>query len=521
MLKRIIAFLSSEEFIIALLALALLTFSYGPLVYQYLFPPPGTIFIGSFGYPLDFLGNLSVYHEGRIGQWFVNVPLSSTLPMPPLYHKELTILIGQASRLFPIEPTIFFHLVRFILSCLFILSAYFLISKIFSQKAQRIGAFALALFSTAASLGYDKLTDFWSPLSVFQRSAYFHHYLAAFILTVWAIVLLSRFLTNYKKKTFLLLCFLGFLITSIHPANGASLVLTLPIFLAFDSWQSKKINLAKIFSLGLFSIITLLPMLYIYWAGQNFPLNTLSKLDLQFDIGRFISPVDFLFGIGPTLILALAGIYFVAREKKVLGLLIAPWAIVYIVGFFFLGRFAGFNSGRFLQTPFFIFLGILSVYPLWFVARGKSKVFYLLVIILLALSLSNYKASLALNFENFRTNYSWINADPALFEGIDWLGQNSKPGQVVLAEELDALLIMSYAGNLTYINSYSSQAGDAYPALKFNAESFLQQKFSEKEAKEFIENKNISFIFSQGPLSYSFLRPVFQNTQVVIYSFAK
>ncbi len=509
--------LLSEEIVIVFLTLILLGCSYGPLVYQYLFPPPGKVFLGSLGYPVDFFSNMTVFQEGRAGQIPITARMTSTLVGSSSYFKVIYSLLGFLSRFFPVNPTIFFHLTRFVLSVGLIIASYWLIQKIFPKKEWRISAFSLAFFSTAITVSrYDKLTDYWSPLAVFHRSAYFQHYLAGYILIILTLIFLARLLETSKTKFLILSCISGLLASAIHPPVIATLFLTFPFYVLAETILSKKFPLKKIAYLSIFSLVSLIPFYYFWRISNQLPWSLITKVEKEFDLSPYIGAVDFLLGIGPTLILGLIGAVMVIRKNDTLGRLLAPWSVVYIIGFYFLGKIAGFNGVRFLQTPFFVFLGILSVYPLWYLSREKVKAFYLLTALTIFLSLLTFRPNLLL-FKHFQRIYPYIYSKPEFVAGLDWLAKNSSYNQTVLANETYGLLIAGLSGNMPYI-SLQAQQLDYYQDLIKNSDDFLKGILKEKEAREFIAKEGISFVFTEYTLPYSFLKPVFYNSDIIIYS---
>lgn len=517
MLMNKIKRLFTEEMVIVFLTLILLGCSYGSLVYQYLSPPPGKVFLGSVGFPLDFFSNMTVFQAGRDGQIPVTARMTSTLVGSSSYFKVIYSLLGYMSRFFPVNPTIFFHLTRFALSVGLIVVSYWLIQKILPKKEWRIAAFGLAFFSTAITVSrYDKLTDYWTPLAVFNRSAYYQHYLAGFILIILTLIFLARLLETSKTKFLILSCISGFLASAVHPPVTATLLLTFPFYVLAETVLSKKFPLKKIAYLSFFSLVSLIPFYYFWRISNQLPWCLITKVEKEFDLSPYIGAADFFLGIGPTLILGLIGAVMVIRKNDTLGRLLAPWSVVYIIGFYLLSKISGFNSVRFLQTPFFVFLGILSVYPLWYLAKQKVKTFYLLTFLVIFLSLLSFRSNLSLS-GHFKVIYPYIFAKPEFVEAVDWLGKNSSYNQIVLANGTSGLLIAALAGNMPYI-SLQAQQLDYYQELMKNSDNFLKGLLKEKDAREFIAKEGISFVFAEYTLPYSFLKPVFSNSDTIIYS---
>ena len=104
-----------------------------------------------------------------------------------------------------------------------------------------------------------------------------------------------------------------------------------------------------------------------------------------------------------------------------------------------------------------------------------------------------------------------------MISAFDWLAQNSNPNERVLSNDTYGLLIPALAGNMPYL-SLQAQQIDQYPQLQANTVRFLNNWMGEKDAQKFINEENISFVFSEGPMAYSFLKPVFSNSKIFIYS---
>jgi len=528
--RKLIKLLTSEEIIIIFLTLILLGCSYLPLAWQYLNPPPGKVFLGSFGYPVDFFGYILALKEGELGHWQYIPKLTSTLSGNPTFVKIDYLFLGHLSRILSLNPIPFFHLLRFFLSIAFIFIGYYLISQIFSSKSLRLTAFLLAFFSTTLDLNAGSLIDLWTPLAVFQRSAYYPHYLSSFVFILLAIILLHRALTQKKLSSLLGATFLGFLAAQIHPPAIISLYLTFPFYLIL----TKKNRGQKFTYLALFSLVSSLPLFYLRQVSSLYPWNLVAKIDVLYSLHQFISPGEFFLGIGPTAILALFGAWLAIKKGKEWYSLLAPWAIVYIIGFFFVHRIISANSVRFLQTPFFLILGILSTFTIkaladfiskkgWF--WSKKSLPYLLVLLVLILNLPAYNQSLRMSQLNFSHLHSYINTSPQMVSAFNWLAQNTKENEIVLASQTNGMLITALSGNLPYLTPFA-QILENYTQLGNNIEAFFSQSWTEKQARALVKRENIKLVFfspeeknfgQKTSLDWSFLTKVFENSKVIIY----
>lgn len=535
-MRKLIKLLTSEEIVIIFLSLILICCSYLPLAWQYLNPPPGKIFLGSFGFPVDFFGNLISFQEGRLGHWQRIAKITSTIPAKKTFLRIEYLFLGQFSRLFPFDSTIFFHLARLTLSAIFLIVSYRLIIQTFNTKHLRLVAFLLAFFSTAAGPGSEKLMDIWTPLTVFQRTAYYPHYLFSFIFILLALHFLNRALNQKKLPPLIIASIFGFSASLIHPPTTISLYLCFPFyfFLTLLKTKEKKVWLTKLAYLTVFSLISSVPLFYLRHLSYSYPWNLVSKVDLFYSLNKFLSPQEFFFGIGPTAILAFFGAWLAIKKGKDWHFLLAPWAIVYIIGFFFVHRIISANSVRFLQTPFFIVLGILSTFTINtlsnFIAKkgwlgGKEKLCYLLTLLILIPNLPAYNQSLKGSMQNFSHLHPYINASPQMVSAFNWLAQNSQENEIVLASQTNGMLIAAFSGNLPYLTPFA-QMLDNYIQLGNNIQAFFSQNWTERQARAFVEKENIKLVFFSSEeknfgqkinLDWPFLTKVFENSKVIIY----
>lgn len=527
-MRKLARFLFSEELIVIFFSLILLACSYGPLAWQYLNPPPGKIFLGSFGFPHDFFGNLISFQEGRLGHWRHFPKLTSTVTGEPTLIKFDYIFLGQLSRLFPINPVVFFHLSRLIFSISLIIVSYWLISQIFKKKHLRLTAFLLAFFSTTLDPNRGSLVDLWTPLTVFQRSAYYPHYLFSFIFILLALYFLYQVLSYAKLGNLILACFFGFLSAWTHPPSIITVFLTFPIYLFLTLLVSQfkaQVFLRKLIFLVTFCLISSLPLLYLFQVSSIHPWNLISRTDVVFNISSVISLWKFLTGIGPLAILAIIGAYLAIRKGNELSLLLAPWSIVYFLGFFFLWKIIGYNSVRFLQTPFYLILGILSAFILDALPKTLAKKWFWLVLLILLLNLPAYNQNLKDNLLNFSHLHPYINTSPEMVTAINWLSQNTDEKEIILTGETNGMLIAGLAGNLPYLTPYARHL-DNFFELENKVRQFLSQSWREERARQFITQEKIGLIFFgeqeknlslKNELQYSFLTKAFENPKVIIY----
>jgi hypothetical protein len=523
MFKKLSA--TSLIYIVIFLCILIVLGSYGFLLTQYLNPPPGKVYSGSFGFPGDFFGNLESMRKGWLGHWRHFPKLTSTLTGSKSFMKLDYLTLGQISHWFQIEPALFFHLTRLTLTIIFLLLSYQIICLIFKDRQTRLSAFILALFSTA--VGWSKLMDFWTPLTVFQRAAYYPHYMLGFVLLLWTMILLVEVLGRRSWPKLLLAGLLGMAAALIHSPVIISLYLSFPFYLIITFWQMK--DKRKIFgrlkTLLIFTLISCLPLIYFKKVSLVYPWNLVLKLDLLYSLNRFLGVKEVILGIGPTAILAVIGAWLAIKSRKTWLLILAPWSITYLIGFFWLGQIISANGIRFLQTPFFIFLGILSTLPLSKLAQKIRISPVWLSLLILVPSLGAYRQSLDINRYNFSRQFDYVFISTELKQAYSWLRDKATEKEIVLSAPNNSLLIVSLAGNWTYLTPMAEPLSE-FPALKYNLFKFYCQGYDQMWAKNFLIKENISWVFyadeeknlcPDQKLEYPFLIPVFTNSQVTIF----
>ena len=542
-MKKMIKIWRSEEFWIVLLALIFLIFSYVPLVLDYLaIPPENRVFLGSYGYPPDFWGKMIIFREGRLGHWLFTHKTTVAIPTPAAIIPFEYIFLGQLSRLVPLDPLIFFHLCRLVLSLVFLLTSYLLISLVFDRKILRITAYLLTLFGTGFGASGARFIDNWSPLGIFQRGAYFPHYSLSFIFSLLVVILLSRALEEKNLKKLFQASVLGFLISFIHAPNTANLYLVLGLYslltIYLNCRQHHQINhwIYKIVYLGIYFLISVLPILYLRYLTQSYPWTLLMSGDAKFDFGKIFPKTFLISAVGPIMFLSFYGSWLAIKKKSDLALILAPWSITYIFGYLFAGKIFSFNSQRFLQTSFFVILAILSTMALNEISlklAGKKSITHKIILIILTLIVLGTgfpaaKQSLKINTENFKwagdSGYYTLREN---LNAIRWLEKNTKENDIVLSDKFNGSLIAALAGNYPYANDETNLfPDDRLKQIDNTLRNFYQQTISNTEAKKFLVDNKIRYVFwsnlernlAKGKTpNYPFLTKVFQSNQTIIF----
>src|SRR3990167_8286746 len=128
MIKTVFHLLSSKIFFFLLTTLIILSLNLTPLILQTIHAPPGRTFVLIHNNAQDFFFYQSLMNEGANGQWLTTDPYSSE-PHKPSIIFSYFLWFGKIAHILNLPYAIAYHLVRILLSVLFLLSTfYFLLS---------------------------------------------------------------------------------------------------------------------------------------------------------------------------------------------------------------------------------------------------------------------------------------------------------------------------------------------------------------------------------------------------------
>jgi hypothetical protein len=214
LLKILHRIIVNEVFSVIIIISFLYTCAYFPIIHNYTNPIPGRIYLGFLPYPIDTLGNLTLVQHGYTGHWTRNNYTSSALKPEESYSKTIYLFIGNISRITKIPPIQMFKLSTIFLSIIFIVSLWYVILHIFTNKTQRLVAFFLSLFSAGITIpnsgkGWEYIR---SDSEVFQRSTIIQpHYALSAITSFMALFFLSRSIDKNNISDLLIASLLGFI----------------------------------------------------------------------------------------------------------------------------------------------------------------------------------------------------------------------------------------------------------------------------------------------------------------------
>ncbi len=528
-----------EVLVVLLSILVLLIFSYKPIYDNFKNKTADRYYYGASEYPLDLMGSLSTVQEGYLGHWMRMPKATTTIEAKATFLKMEYILIGQAARLFHIDPLFMYFLSRFVISIIFLFSLYFIVRNVFKTPGQRIVSFILCLFATGIINPLQGMGIMHRlPLDslVFQRlTLSAHHYLLSGFFTILSIYFLSLGIDSKRWKYIFIAGLFGFLATLIYPAGMVLVVLSLPLYLILKIIRLrlllKSFSLLKteILFLGVYIIVSFIPLLYFRYASSFWDFNALSKTELI--VPFTILPFEYIQAIGLVYIFSLIAYIPILKSGKTFFLLLIPWIVIHPLSIFIVSYILGINSIRFFLTPYFLVFAILATVGIfWIVKRVSFAV--VITIIVLASGYYSYETSMISQRVCFclvSSVYDYGYPKKEVMDALFWLRKNTEESNIVLSGFYAGTLIPAFSGNYVYTSWWHYIMSPP----NINTTSTLVNRFyshnmDNLEALEFLKRNRISYVFfgdgerknltDGGDLRYPFLKQKNKNNQTIIYA---
>lgn len=446
------------------------------------------------------------------------------------------------------------------------------------------GSFPNIAVTPEGQISISRFMEWWSNIDSVQRISFLPHILLGQVGSFFLLYILAVKKTPLSTAKLLLLGFIGNVVGITFPPslitlNGVLLILFLLTVLsrkktlkhAGDTsegipWRGSLSRLTQFASdlnreRGIrewqgprlkFIFLTFPSLFYIFFITKIPPWSALIEFHRTHPM---MIPFDqYILGTGPIFFLGILGAFVAifSKEKKYY-----PIILFVLVTFLFASVFSMIKEQsplRFTQTGLFIPLGILATYffsKLWMVLKSSDliernirEVFLAIFIILFSLFLITnlFMMTVSMKWQTtFITQriYATIPLVPyppqtmyplkTWMDGIRWLWTNTKRDDVVLAEITAGNFIPAYAGNTVYFGQ--SNTVD-YDRKASEVDAFFRGAMTANQAELFLKNGPVRYVFfavqekekSNGKSLdsfYPFLKPVFSNPDVTIYTFPK
>ncbi|MFA5022286.1 MAG: hypothetical protein WC508_04375 [Patescibacteria group bacterium] len=553
-MKDLIKSISKNEwrFLILIMA-AMVLITTIPYIFGYFSASPGTVYDGLHALTA---GDTPVYCS------YINQVKSGNIFLKDLFTSETQdigtlniwwLLVGFMAKIFNLSPLFAFQISRIVMVPIFIIIAYLFISYIFTEVRKRKLALIFLLFSSGLgayfanffnqfgwenTIPYRWPIDLWLGEAIIFNTLYqTSHFIASITLTLLIFLLVLLALAKNKFSYAVIAGILCLFYFNFHPYYFPVIFGVLGLYLLVLFWQTKKILWRDVGYLLTVFLISLPSVIYHFWLIVSSP--TIAWRATQ-NITLISPPIFVLIGYGFLWLGFGLGLWFLlknkALENKFIFLLI--WLTVNLAlaysAFPFQSRY---TQGLQFILVIFTVVGLLAIYD-WLKIKLKSKTFdfwvnnptLLGVLFILLFGTSNLY-NLVRDFYYFSykpgTVASAFYLPKGLVSGIKWT--DSLPGpQIILAADIPARFTSCYSGQTVYLGHFHETLF-AYSKALYLSWFFADNKNDEKKHQFLIKN-NINLVFysqyekelgSFNPATKDYLKPIYQNPDIIIYQVLK
>ena len=412
--------------------------------------------------PQDGNSYLAKMYQGWQGSWRFYLPYSAQ-PGDGGYLFLFYLALGQITRLSGGTLQTTFHLARLLGAVALVISLWHFFGKVLTTRRSRWLAFGLALFGSGmgwlAALFGLFTADFWVAEGYPFLSAYANpHFPIGMAILLWVLTPeLDADNDRHKKTGYLqdvLLFCAAFVLSIILPFGVVVAGIVLAGLVFWDFWvefstlkkKSRGINkIAGIIRRSDSSrklILLLLGgmpiLIYEVWITQNDPV-----LAIWNEQNLTVSPMiwDLFISFSPVVLLAIPGIYWVWREKKVAARTLLLWAGLGLVLLYIpWGLQRRFILGYLIPLAGLAAIGLDHLF-------SRSRVFALAVICLVILLIVPTNLMIILGgVQSVQAKEPKIILTQEEMRGLNWLESNSPRDALILASPEMGLFIPAYTG---------------------------------------------------------------------------
>lgn len=506
-----------------------------------IYTPADRVYTGMNGYSDDYVGYVSYIKEGIYGRNFMTIRSIPATQVPTTIHLTY-IIIGKISRILGLDAPAGYHASRAVLGFIYIFLVYHLFNLVLGSRKKAVLGVLLAF--TVSTVGwfrqgpggnwiYQSVSSFNFIDMAFGRVTNRPHYLLGAILFMIIITeIIKRRQVIIGKG--IVLSFLGLALGTVHPTFGILLILTLLTVMTAEiviqfNWRQ------KIFFLYYIPVIggTGSGLALSYWAMKQYPLIPNIWLDFyayqaSFSLPQFWNDV---LVFGPLFWFAAAGftiIFLHKQYRQKQNLILGVWLLVQMLLFFLLYRIFKADRVRFIQSLYFVPMSYGTMVFLKFVSdRYKSSIGYLIYgLILLSTTPSFFYWWQKSNYEY--TDYHEFSVFPYPTRGqrqaFAFLDTHTPQESLVLSWWEASNLILIYSHN-TVLGNKQAWPAEAGLAMEAQRDRFYKNSMTAGEAHEYLLQNHVNYVYYgyqekyQGinPSAYGFLKPVFTNSDTIIY----
>ena len=530
--------------------------SYIPNLYEAsvvdIMPKDRVMLWGEHIYTYDYNVYLSKIRQGQEGRWSVVDKYDNNPSQKGVFLQMLYLLSGKLFGLFRITPSLTFHLLRTILSFLWVLTIIYLnIYFLKTPKRYTAGVF-LSLLAASFPVFYQYQNEWWvgyhmswwTEMDVLKRISYIPHYTLNYIIIALLTILLSKFSpeNNFQISNFKLICLLLFFSFFIHPSAGILFLFSWIIYHLIMTYTARSSNIGYFIKIFIYTMIlflvTAIPLIYFKSVTSSYPWKSLVDFDKY---SRFpLNVKEYILALGPIFITGILGLILmlVKKEKKFFSL--ASWILAAFAAIYVFKKFPYQSELRFVQTANHIPLAILSVYFLsWLWQRFRQFFikFIIVITVIMIIALGLIQSYFSIRAQADFIHQRAVAGQPLVpyppqvmyplkdyWNALIWLEKNTSKNAVILSQVNAGNYIPAYTGNFVYLGH--NPETPYYDERVNKVNQFFSGTMNEKDALRFLRNERISYVF-YGPQEkeksvedikkYLFLKPVFNSNYVTIY----
>jgi len=448
---------------------------------------------------------------------------------------------GWLVRFLPFSNLINFNILRVLLIPLLILVSYSFASYFLSEIRWRRLALVLLFFSSG--LGFlllDRFVrfpsnfennyfnwpmDLWVPeLTIFSSSYHSPHFIASWILILLIFLFTLLFSQTCRWRYSFLAGISALLLFSFHPFHILTIFSVIAIYFLILVLAFKK-NIWRLLINYLILLFFSLPAIfyYLYLMAADWVINVKNQQNLCLTTPVWLT----FFSLGLVLPLALLGIYFLAKHKKIneKNLFLVIWlGVQFVLIYLPISYQRRLVEG--IQFPLVILTVICFIY-LWQNDKVRKIFSRFLVLIFLFLFLFLAGSNLTvivLDLYIFQDQRFLSYLDNQQVEAMKWFKDKTDKQSVILAQETVANLIPAYSGRRVYIGH--GVETPFYRQKKQEVSWFFKDNWHDQGKKNWLNKRKIDYIFYSdwekklgdfNPGQKAYLKEVYSNSLVKIY----
>lgn len=548
---KIIKSLAREEWqFLAIISFVVILFIGLPNLVGYLAAPAGFVYdgLGSLS-PADNPVYFSYINQVKSGDFFIKDNLTGETQNYGMFN-IFWFLAGLFAKVLNLPAPLAFHLLRLVLTPLFVLVAYIFISVYFSEIKRRklalafllfsagLGAYFIlplvALFDLNSKKGYWTPNDIWIPESIAFLSLYkTPHFILSWIMMM-SIILEMFFAFSQKKIAHVFIAgILALIYFNFHPFYIPMIFGTLGLYLLIDFIKSSRIVWLKSFYLILFVLISSPAIIYHSWllkiepalAGRAWQNITLAPPFIFIIIGYGFLWWFFIWGLKKLI-----------DENKIdeKFMMLLAWLATSIFLVVLPWQFQGRNTqGLHLPLVIFSIFGLVA-FKDWLKRSGVWQKFHYLFESKVFLAMTFVFVFGVSNLFNLTRDLYYFIAKPLEVRDYFYINQNNLLAFKFFSSLNDKSVVIAHPGNAMFIPTYSNNQvyfAHTIETLDFNQKWlylvwFYRNDNQADKKYEFLKKNHINYVFysdlekdigTYNPATKEYLKEVYTKDNVKIF----